>query len=65
MSQPMIVWCIIAGVLLCAFVFRAIEWYYIKYRHNGHKPIHFLEMGQEKDIFYVPVDMEDDEFEDL
>jgi len=55
----------IAGVLLCAFVFRAIEQYYAECRRNGRKPMHLLEIGKEREIFYIPGDVEDDEFEDL
>lgn len=65
MNQSMIVWCAIAGVLLCAFVFRAIEQYYAECRRNGRKPMHLLEIGKEREIFYIPGDVEDDEFEDL
>lgn len=65
MNQPIIVWCVIAGVLLFAFVFRAIERYYTECRHNNSKNIHLFEIAKEKEIFYVPGDVEDDEFEDL
>lgn len=65
MDQPMIVWCVIAGVLLFAFVFRAIEKYYVECRHNHHETIHLVELGEEKEMFYIPGDIEDDDFEDL
>lgn len=66
MNHPMIVWCIIAGVLLCAFLFRAVERYCSECRHRDHKPRHILEIGRDKDIFYLPGDIdEDDDFEDL
>lgn len=65
MSQPMIVWCIIAGVLLFAFVFRAIEKYYTECRRDHHERIHLVELGEEKEMFYIPGDIEDDDFEDL
>ncbi len=66
MNHPMIVWCVIAGVLLCAFIFRAIERYYTGHRNCGHKPGHLFEIGKEKDIFYIPGDIdEQDDFEDL
>lgn len=66
MNHPMIVWCVIAGALLCAFLFRAIERYYNESRHRDHKPRHILEIGKDKDIFYLPGDVdEDDDFEDL
>lgn len=66
MNHPMIVWCIIVGVLLCAFIFRAIERYFTECRNRDHKPRHLLEIGKEKEIFYIPGDVdEEDDFEDL
>ncbi len=66
MNQPMIVWCTIAGALLFAFVFRAVERYRTGCRHDGRKPRHLFEMGKEKEMFYIPGDIdEDDDFEDL
>lgn len=65
MNQPMIIWCIIAGVLLCTFVFRAIEWFSTERRHNDRRPCHILEIGKEEEMFYIPGDIEDDEPEDL
>lgn len=66
MNYPMIVWFALAGVLLCAFLFRAIERYCNICRHRDNKPRHFLEIGKEKDMFYIPGDIdEEDDFEDL
>lgn len=65
MDKPIIVWCVIAGVLLFAFVFRAIERYYTKCRHNGHKSRHLLELSREKEMFYIPGDVDDEDFYDL
>ena len=49
----MITWCIIASVLLCAFI-------YYTARHRsyslGHKAKHLLRFGRESDMFYVPGD---------
>lgn len=66
MSQPMIVWCVIAGVLLLAFVLRAVEHRYATLRSVGRKPRRFIEMGKDRDMFFIPgdVDEEDDEFDD-
>lgn len=62
----MIVWCAIAGVLLFAFLFRAVERYYTIFHHKAHKHRHLFEIGKDKDIFFVPGDIdEDDDFEDL
>lgn len=65
MNQPMIVWCGVAGVLLSAFIFKAIKWYYTKCRHNGHKPRRMFEIGKEIELFYIPGDIEDDDVEDM
>lgn len=66
MSQPMIIWCTIVGVLLVAFIFRAVERYYTEGHHNGGKPKHLIEIGKDKDIFFIPGDInEDDDCADL
>lgn len=66
MNHPIIVWCVIAGVLFCAFIFRAVEQYHSKCRQQDRKPRHILEIGKDKDIFYLPGDIdEDDDFEDM
>ena len=65
MSQPMIVWCAIVGVLLFAFVFRTVERYFGERHHKaGNRPHHVIEIGKESEMFYVPRDKEDDDFED-
>ena len=58
MNYPMITWCVIAAVLLCAFIFRLIANYCFKHRgrSRSHKATHFLEFGRETDMFYVPGD---------
>lgn len=66
MNNPMIVWCVIAGVLLCAFLFRAVERFYIECHNRDHKLRHLFEIGMEREIFFIPGDIdEDDDFEDL
>lgn len=67
MSQPMIVWCVIAGVLLFVFVFIAIERYFTECHHNdSDKPRHLFEVGKDKDMFFVPGDFDEyDDYEDL
>ena len=66
MSQPMIAWCAIAGVLLCALLFRAIERHHNECHQNGRKHSHLFEIGREKDIFFIPGDIDDDDdFDDL
>ena len=58
MNYPMITWCIIAAVLLCAFIFRTIEYYTARHRSYScdHKAKHLLRFGRETDMFYVPGD---------
>lgn len=66
MNHPIIVWCVIVGMLSCALLFRAVERYNSECRHRDHKTRHILEIGKDKDIFYLPGDVdEDDDFEDL
>ena len=66
MNYPMIAWCAIAGVLSCAFIFRSIERYCTASRNRDCRLRHIFEIGKEKDMFYIPgdIDMEDD-LEDL
>lgn len=61
MNHPMFIWCVIAGVLLCALLFRAVERYHSECRYRDRKPRHFLEIGKDKDIFYLPGDMDDED----
>ena len=58
MNYPMITWCIIAGVLLCAFIFRVVEYHCSKHScsSRGHKATHYFELGRETDMFYIPGD---------
>ena len=74
MNYPMITWCIIAAVLLCAFIFRTIEYYIARHRSYScdHKAKHLLGFGRETDMFDIPGDDEipgiadkEDESEDL
>lgn len=66
MNHPIIVWCVIVGVLLCALIFRAVERYNSECSHRDHKPRHIFEIGKDKDIFYLPGDIdENDDFDDF
>ena len=74
MNYPMITWCVIAAVLLCAFIFRVVEYYCTQHRgcSRDHKATPFLKFGRETDMFYIPGDDEipgiadkEDESEDL
>ena len=63
MSEQMIAWCVIAGLLLCAFIIRAVEERIVQSRHSVHKHGHVIELGKEKEIFYIPGDIDD--YDDL
>lgn len=65
MNQSMIIWCVIAGVLLFAFVFRTFRLYIIRRSQDGHKPVHLFEMGKESEMFYIPGDKDDDYLEEM
>lgn len=66
MSQPIIAWCVTAGMLLCTFMLHAILHYRSTHRNATHAPRHVIEIGREQDIFYIPGDTDDnDEYIDL
>lgn len=64
MSQTITVWCAIAGLLLCAFLIRAIEWYFIESNHKRRNKSHLLEIGKEREMLYIPGDTTEDDFDD-
>lgn len=63
----MIIWCAVAGLLLLAFILRSIlrhhGWNVSRPRlhTHGHSATHPLEIGDEKDMFYIPGDCDDDD----
>lgn len=62
MNHPVIVWCAIVGALLCTFFIRAIHHRrHAKVRVHAKHHRHFLELGKEKEIFFVPGDPTDDD----
>ena len=65
MSQPMIVWCAIVGALLFAFLLRTAGKYYSERHHKAnYHHSHVIEIGKEREMFYVPGDAEDDNSDD-
>lgn len=64
MNQPMIIWCAIVVVLLLAFIFRSIARFYTEGGNNELKPRRLIEFGKEMEMFYLPGDVADDDFED-
>lgn len=65
MSHQMIIWCVIAGVLLCAFLLRAVERYFSEANHKKLKLGHVLQLAKDKDIFFLPGDADDDDIDDF
>ncbi|MGN1263758.1 MAG: hypothetical protein ACI4TW_06950 [Prevotella sp.] len=61
MSHSMIVWCVIVGVLFFAFVLNAVWKFYDECRPFNKSGHHLLEMGEEREMFYCPGDMMDEE----
>ena len=62
----MIIWSAIAGVLIGAFLLRAIGHYCAGYRHHDGKRRHIVEISKAEEIFFVPGDIdEDDDFADI
>lgn len=65
MNEQMIIWCAIVGVLMCTFVVRGLL-YHRKHSQRSavrHHRIPLIEIGKEKEIFYLPGDRYDeDEF---
>lgn len=67
MTQPIIIWSIIVGILLLIFLVRIIQCLSAKFPRQISSHHHILEMSRERDMFigpWEPVDEEDD-FEDL
>lgn len=65
MNRPMIVWCVTAGILLFVLVFKAIKRHETQWHCSGSKPRRLFEIGKEREMFYIPGDVEGDDFEDL
>ncbi|MDE6360735.1 MAG: hypothetical protein K2L39_05880 [Muribaculaceae bacterium] len=66
MDQPMIIWCVIMGILLLTFVFHAVEKLREQRRQSPlpHRHHHLIELGREREMFYIPGDRKDDEYDE-
>lgn len=58
MNSTVIIWCVIAALLVGALLWSAVM------HHQAAKPAgkhhrHFVEMGTDEDIFFVPGDRDD------
>lgn len=66
MSQQMIVWCTIVGLLSAIFAIQAIGYINKTKKKRGNKHHHLIEYGKDKDIFYVPGDVDmNDEYDEF
>lgn len=63
MNQPMIVWYVITGGLLSLLVTRTIIQHYTSRHRGNRKPRRIFEIGDEREMFYIPGDIADDDFE--
>ena len=66
MENPMLLWYIVVGALLIAFFVHFVR-YAVTTRHHRHAADHLrhslIEIGRERDMFYVPGDqsLDDDD----
>ena len=65
MDKPIVVWCVIAGVLLFAFVFKAVRNHQEEYCRKGRKRKPLFGLAKERELFFIPGDVDDDEFDEL
>ena len=55
-----------SGSAVVRVLFRAVERFYTECHNRDHKLRHLFEIGMEREIFFIPGDIdEDDDFEDL
>lgn len=70
MDQPTTIWCAIMGILFLTFSIHAIEKMRELHRqpnrvhHHIFNRHHLIELGKERDIFFIPGDVKDDENDD-
>lgn len=67
MNEKIIVWCITVSVLISYFVIR---YFYQKKAHNRkvsakrHEGSHLIEIGKEREMFYLPGDYPNDYYDE-
>lgn len=63
MDQPILIWCVIMGILLLTFVFHALEKLRDQRRrpHALHRHHHLVELGKEREMFFIPGDRKDED----
>ena len=55
MNQTMFIWSSVIAIVLLVILFRSFQ----KFReanNPSHKPVHFIEIAKNKEIFYCPGD---------
>ena len=70
MSQQIIIWSVIAFVATLAVIIGALEKsIFSAHSHPTDKPNHIVEIGKEREMFYIPGDIlnpdEEDDYEDF
>ena len=55
MNEIMLIWSAVVATVLLAFLFRAIE-NFRKENNHSNKPVHCLELSDNKEEFYCPGD---------
>lgn len=72
MEQTVLIWCVIMGVLLLTFAMHAAARlrrsahspHTVAGHHRNHHHHHFIELGRERDMFYIPGDRKDDDYDE-
>lgn len=67
-NEPVIVWCVIVAAIALIFVFSTFSFLRDRIKEETEDKHHFLEVGKVHDMFYIPGDQTDenwDDFEDL
>lgn len=67
MDQTVIIWSVIMGVLLLTFAIHAVGRLRQAHSHRqtAHHPRHhFIELGRERDMFFIPGDRRDDDYDE-
>jgi len=60
MNEQMIRWFAIIGILLCIFITKCLVWYFSDHTRKPRHS-HLIEIGKERDIFFIPGDEEDED----
>lgn len=62
MNEQMIVWLSVMVLIAAVFIVRSIKWHHRRQNVHGHRARHFIGLGTEREMFYVPGDRDDDEY---